>query len=321
VYGGGGVRASVPFSRLYPDIQSDLFNINGIFHKIVLSGNYFNAYSSIDHNRLPQLDRLNDDVSDFTLRDMHVLYPSLIPGLTGLRLADSPIYNLQDYAIRKLLDTRLDTLDTIEAAVFDLRQRWQTKRGFPGAEHVIDWMTLDVSASLYPDAHRDDFGHTLGFVDYDWLWNIGDRTALFSNGWFEPFDGGARVFAFGAMINRPDTSNLLVSYRQLDPLGSRAVIAQVTFPFSAKYALTASTTWDFGVHNQVYSILLTRKGTDVLMGIGISYNSILSNFSFTFEIIPNLLLSRLRPGSVSSVGAGPLMGVTNSPMSAMGLGR
>src|SRR5207248_1394294 len=42
-YGGGGLRASVPFSRLYPDVCSDLFNVSGIYHKIVLSGNYFNA--------------------------------------------------------------------------------------------------------------------------------------------------------------------------------------------------------------------------------------------------------------------------------------
>src|SRR6185295_1365969 len=38
-YGGGGVRGSVPFSRLYADTQSDLFNVNGIFHKMVFSGN------------------------------------------------------------------------------------------------------------------------------------------------------------------------------------------------------------------------------------------------------------------------------------------
>lgn len=316
IYGGAGLRASVPFSRLYPDIQSDLFNVDGIYHKVVLSGNYYNAYSNVSYNQLPQLTRLNDDVSDFTLRDMHVLYPSLLGGVTGNMLAYSPIYNPQDYAVRRLVDFLPDTLDTIEAGTVDLRQRWQTKRGFGDNQHIVDWMTLDVSATLFPDSHRDDFGHTLGFVDYDWLWNIGDRTALFSNGWFEPYDYGARVFAFGATINRPDTTNFLLSYRQLDPLGSRAVIAQVTFPFSAKYALTASTTWDFGVHNQVYSILLTRKGTDVMLGLGISYNSIINNFSFTFEVIPNLLLSRLRPGSPGAMGAGPVGGM--GPAGSMG---
>src|SRR5262249_48967763 len=42
-WGGGGVRASIPFTRLYPDVCSELFNVNGINHKIVISGNYFVA--------------------------------------------------------------------------------------------------------------------------------------------------------------------------------------------------------------------------------------------------------------------------------------
>ena len=38
VYGGGGIRWSLPFSRLFPDIQSDLFNLNGIYHKVTVTG-------------------------------------------------------------------------------------------------------------------------------------------------------------------------------------------------------------------------------------------------------------------------------------------
>jgi hypothetical protein len=313
LYGGAGVRASVPFSKLYPDVCSELFNVDGIFHKIVLSGNYYNAYSTIPFKQLPQLDRLNDDVTDFTLRNMHVLSPTTIPLPNGLLLAYSPLYNPQDYAVRRLLDTRTDTLDTVEAVQFDLRQRWQTKRGFPGSEHIVDWMTLDVSASIFPDSHRDDFGHYLGFVDYDWLWNIGDRTALFSSGWFEPFTNGARVYGFGASFNRPDTTNFTIAYRQIDPVDSRAVIGQITLPFSAKYAMTASTTWDFGAHNQTYTLLLTRKGTDVLLGLGVSYSSILRTFSFTFEVVPNLLLSSMRPGISPLFGGAGGAGAPGAP--------
>ena len=60
----------MPFSRLYADIQSDLFNVNGIFHKIVLSSNYFYAQTNVHYNQLPQLDQLNDDGSDQALDDI-----------------------------------------------------------------------------------------------------------------------------------------------------------------------------------------------------------------------------------------------------------
>ncbi len=311
LWGGGGLRANVPFSKLYPDICSDLFNVDGIYHKIQLSGNYFNAGATTGYKNLPQLDRLNDDATDFTLRNMHVLEPSVNPN--GLAVVANPLFfNPQDYAIRKLVDNYIDTLDAVQVLQFDLRQRWQTKRGFPGSEHVVDWMTLDVQATLFPDSHRDDYGHLFGFLEYDWNWNIGDRTALSSSGWFEPFQGGAKVFNLGMSFNRPDTTNFYLGYRQIDPLDSRAVIASVTYPFSAKYALTASTTWDFGVHYQVYSLLLSRIGTDVMFNVGISYNSILGNFGFTFEIIPNLLRGSIRPGSGLSTLGSSYMGSSGS---------
>ena len=75
-YGGGGVRASLPLTRLYPEAQSALLNLNGINHKIVLSGNYFIAQADTRFNRLPQLDRLNDDASDQSLRDIKPLEPA-----------------------------------------------------------------------------------------------------------------------------------------------------------------------------------------------------------------------------------------------------
>src|SRR5439155_8879717 len=79
LYYGGGVRGSIPFSRLYADVQSELFNLNGLYHKMVLSGDYYWAHSSVSHTLLPQLDRLNDDASDQALRDIRPLQTSLNP--------------------------------------------------------------------------------------------------------------------------------------------------------------------------------------------------------------------------------------------------
>src|SRR5205823_2561177 len=99
---------------------------------------------------------------------------------------------------------------------------------------------------------------------------------LFSSGWMEPISDGPRVFSIGAAFNRPDTTNISISYRQIEPVGSRAVIATLTYPFSAKYAVTASTVYDFGANVNSYNVMLTRKGTDVLVGLGFSFNSILN---------------------------------------------
>ena len=59
---------------------------------------------------------------------------------------------------------------------FDVRQRWQTKRGYPGFQHIVDWMTLDVSATYFPNSVRDNFSQPFAFLEYDYVWNVGDRT-------------------------------------------------------------------------------------------------------------------------------------------------
>jgi lipopolysaccharide export system protein LptA len=301
-YGGGGVRASIPFSRLYPEVQSDLFNVNGIFHKIVLSGNYYVAHSDTPFTQLPQLDQLNDNTSDQALRDIRPWQPLINP-TNALFLTTSPVFNPQVYALRRLIFSNVDTLDSIQVFQMDLRQRWQTKRGFPGNEHVIDWMTLDVRASIYPDAQRDNFGAShWGDIEYDWVWNIGDRTALVSNGWFEPIDHGPRVFNIGAYIGRPDRTTFYLGYRQIDPLQSRAVITSLTYAFSAKYAITFSSNFDFGNDIQTNSLMISRIGTDVTVSLGLSYNSIVRTFGVQFEVVPNLLPINSRNPAASAFG-------------------
>jgi len=306
VYGGGGVRASIPFSRLYPSVQSDLFNLDGIYHKIVLGCNFFDVRSSVPHTELPQLDQLNDNASDQALRDIKPLEPFFNPA-HGVYLRDSALYDPQLFALRQLVDNRIDTLDTIEVLQMDLFQRWQTKRGYPGQEHVVDWMTLDLSATYFPHSTRDDFGENFAFLQYDWTWNIGDRTALVSNAWVDPINQGTRMFAFGAYLNRPDRTNYFLGYREIDPLDSRAIIAAITYVFSPKYSMTGSILYDFGANTQINSFVLTRQGTDLQVSVGIAYNSILSTVGFTFEIVPNIVPLAQRIPGLTGIGPGSIV--------------
>jgi hypothetical protein len=233
----------------------------------------------------------------------------------------------------------VDTLDTIDVLQLDLRQRWQTKRGYPGQEHIIDWMTLDLSASIFPqsgrsstwpyqtyqllppgqqppppaplpNAQRDNFDEPFAFLEYNWLWNIGDRTALASTGWVDPIDNGPRVFTFGTYLNRPDRTNIYLGYRQIDPLHSKAVVASLSYVFSPKYAMTASSVYDFGTAQAVSnSLIFTRMGSDLQVSIGFTYNTLQNNFGFTFEVIPNLIpANRHTTGLGTSPGALGMLG-------------
>jgi hypothetical protein len=301
-YVGGGVRASIPFSRIYPDVHSEMLNLNGINHKIVLSANYYIVHSDVRFNELPQLDQLNDNATDQALRDIHPVQPILNPA-HGLFLATSPMFDPQVYAIQRLVDNRIDTLDTIEALQLDLRQRWQTKRGYPGMQHIVDWMTLDLSATYFPKPNRDDFGEPFSFLQYDWTWNIGDRTALVSTGWVNPETNGARVFTFGAFLNRPDRTNIYIGYRDIFPVNSQALVAAVTYVFSPKYAVTATTLYDFGSKVEASSLMLTRMGKDLQANLGFSYNRTLNTFGFQFELLPNAVAATQRVAGMPAFGS------------------
>ncbi|MFO0880347.1 MAG: hypothetical protein U0840_23630 [Gemmataceae bacterium] len=298
-WGGGGVRASLPLSRLYPDVDSELFNLKGMNHKMVFGANYFASWSNQPYTKVAQLDRLNDDATAEMLRDFKPYEPVYNPA-AGFALATSPYFDPQTYAIRRLVDNRIDTLEGIQVLQVDLRQRLQTKRGFPGAEHIIDWMTLDTSFSYFPQPSQN-FGEAFSFLEYQYNWNIGDRTTIESYGWYDPQDFGARVFTIGGFFNRPDRTMFYVGYRQIDPLDSRLFMASLTYTLSPKYALTMATSYDFGTNEaQTNTVVLTRTGSDLQVSLGFMYNSLQNNFGAIVEIVPSLVPINRRGGGMAN---------------------
>jgi len=296
IYGGGGVRGSMPFSRLYESASSDLFNVHGLYHKITLSSNYYYAQTNVHYWQLPLLDRLDDDNTDYTYRYSRPAQPSMVPGPAGIALATSPIFNQQLYAIRRLVDDRVDTLDSMQVLQMDLRQRLQTKRGYPGLEHTVDWLTFDISGSYFPQANRDNFGKSFAFLEYYGQWNVGDRTSVLSSGWIDPFDFGARYWNLGVSLDRPDRTNIYFGYRQTDPLNSKAVTASIGYQLSRRYYTSIGASYDFGIQQALTnSLSFTRTGSDVTITVGFTYNALVNNFGFNFLIVPNIVQA-IAPG-------------------------
>jgi hypothetical protein len=222
-------------------------------------------------------------------------YQSLfVAGANGLLLqgAGNPNnqFNPQQYLIRRAATNRVDTLDNIDVLQLDMRHRFQTKRGYPGLEHTVDLLTVAASVSYFPEAARDNFGHPFAFLEYDALWNVGDRTAVMASGWFEPYDNGSRYYTVGALLNRPDRTNFYFGYRQTDPLNSRAVTANVAYQLSRRYFIGVGTSYDFGINAALSNTFtLTRTGTDLTVSLGVNYNSLVNNFGVQFMITPNVL--------------------------------
>ncbi len=83
--------------------------------------------------------------------------------------------------------------DDLQQVSFGLHQRWQTKRGLPGRERIVDLLQFDVDTYLFPKEDRDNFGETIGPTTYDMLYHVGDRVTLLSDGYFDFFDTGLTI--------------------------------------------------------------------------------------------------------------------------------
>jgi hypothetical protein len=300
-WGGPGVRLSLPFSALYSDVTSDLFNVNGLNHKVQLGLNYSYLGTTAQYTNFGQFDRLNDDATNQSMQQIRPLLPTYNPQY-GATLATSMLYDPQTYAIRKGIDTRFDTLNDVQSFQMDIRQRLQTKRGLPGNQHVVDWMVLDVAATAFPESSQN-FGSNWAFMEYNYIWNIGDRTTLVSNGWLDPIENGARTFQIGGYYNRSDRTSLYLGFRDIFPVESRPLTAGFTYIFSPKYAISAFSSYDFGTNMSLAnSVVFSRTGTDVQVNLGFTYNAMQNNFGFVFEILPRVVANAVRGGLGVSPG-------------------
>lgn len=295
LYGGAGLRASTQLSRLYPEIYSEMFNLQGIYHKNTFSANYFVAGSTASFGSQPQFDRLNDDATENAVRNItpwQTVFEQT-RGRNGYLLTTAPIFNPREHLVRRLNDSKADNFNDIHALQLDWRQRFQTKRGYPGLEHVIDWLTIDMSATVFPNDERDNYGKRVGFLEYAAIWNVGDRFVITSNGWLEPTSGGPEFYQVGAYFSRDDRTQFSLNYRHTDPIHSRTVNAGVTYVFSQKYAMTAFTSYDFGSQASLSNTLLfTRVGTDMQVTLGLTYNYLINTFGINIAFVPNLIANQ-----------------------------
>jgi hypothetical protein len=84
------------------------------------------------------------------------------------------------------------------------------------------------------------------------------------------------------------------------------VTGAVTYIFSPKYAMTASTTYDFGTNQSLSnSLVVTRVGSDLQVSLGVTYNALTQSIGAVFQIVPNLVPANHAVGT--GVGPGSLL--------------
>ena len=286
--GQAGVRASLPIWAANPAIQDPLFNLNGMAHKVVFDAEFMWADADESLGAFPLYEPLDDDNIERFHRRLAAQAGNMIP----------PIYDPRFFALRSGLQNWVTSPNTVIAddltlLKLGLRQRWQTKRGLPGRERIVDWIVLDVEGSFFPKPDRDNFGEEFGLFNYDFRWHLGDRLTLLSDGFVDVFAGGLRTFTVGGMITRPERGQLYLGFRTIEgPISTNILSGSLSYRMSEKWVLTSSASMSFDNDGNVgQSLALTRIGESALIRAGVTFDESRDNVGVILAIEPRFLAS------------------------------
>lgn len=305
LYGQAGVRTSLPFWTADPSVRNDLWNLNGLAHKVSLDADFFWADATRNWQLLPLYDPLDDNSTEhFQRRFIYNLPGGALPAKFDARYF-AVRSGLQDWVTSPSTELAGDLM----LAKLGVHQRWQTKRGAPGQERIVDWITLDVEGSLFPKAERDNFGQTLGLLNYDFRWHIGERLTLLSDGFMDLFDDGLKTFSMGGLLSRPEHGSVYVGIRSIEgPISSDVLTATVNYRMSEKWILNATAAVDLRATGNIGETLnFVRVGESFLVSVGMNIDNSRGSVGAMFNIEPRFLAGKLgRVGGVSLPPAGVL---------------
>jgi hypothetical protein len=316
VWGGAGIRTEFTAYKMYPWVESDLWNVHGLNNKISLFTDSRVAWSNQRLNSIAVQDDLDDNTYEYVRR--YLALTSFTGGLLPFP------YDPRHLILRQTLSPITGTTDvqgSIDTVQLGIHQRLQTKRGPVGRPRIVDYMTLDAATTYFPYAQRDNFGTPWGQTMYNWQWYIGDRTSIVSAGWFEFFKligstplsnnmttgynpNGLNIITSGVSINRPPRGNLYFGYSIIDtgPIKTSAANVSISYWLSPKWYGTYSTSYDFGDAILLASMFsFTRIGADYLTTIGLSVDPQRMNaYTFAVQIVPRI--GGMRSGSSAGNG-------------------
>jgi hypothetical protein len=202
-------------------------------------------------------------------------------------------FDPRTYALRhgfqSLIASPADVIaDDLQQLRLGLHQRWQTKRGLPGRERIVDLFQFDLDTILFPDADRDNFGENIGPTTYDVRYHVGDRVTLLSDGYFDFFSDGLQSINAGVLSSRPGVGDVYLGVLSLQgPINSTVVRGSADYRLNEKWIASGSTTYDFGNTGNIgQSLAVTRIGESMLVKLGINVDEGRDNVGIAFAIEP-----------------------------------
>lgn len=301
-YGRAGIRASILFSRVFPYVRSDIFNLNGLNHKMTFDVDYGYAQSSRSLSEIPQWNEFDDNAQErFRQRLLFNTFGGALPGQF-----DPRFFAVRSGAGGNVTDPYHELVDDMHAVRLGWRHRLQTKVGPPERQRIKDWMTLDLGVTVFPDANRDNFGESLGLFTTRYAWHVGDRTSIIASSLWDFYPDAPHLWSVGVLSQRSVRGSMYVGFRQIEAgstFNSQILTASYSYQMSPKWISTASTAFDVAEgQNRGQALTITRVGEWFLFHTGFNFDASKNNVGAVFAVEP-----RLGNKGITTPQLGPLM--------------
>ena len=308
-YGQVGVRSSLPMWTADNSIESRLWNLHGLAHKVIFEAEFSYADSTKNIDQFPLYDQLDDDTINQYRRNIPFFdygQPfntgvSPAPFRTAVPFGIDGRYDPRTYAIRRGIGSWVtgpsEVVNDLTAFRVGARQRWQTKRGPYGNRRIVDWIVFDIDGEFFPTTSQN-FGQVLGLWQYDFRWHIGDRTTILSTADVDFFSFGQQLYTVGALLNRSARGSLYMGYQSFGgPITASVLTGSYTYRMSPKWASSFGSSVDLTGANIGQRFQLVRIGESFLMSFGFNVDYSRNNVGVTFAIEPRFLSGTQFAGS------------------------
>jgi hypothetical protein len=288
--GQAGLRSSLPMVKVFPNVQSNTLNLNGLAHKVTFESEFIYADTTQDLDQFPLYNPIDDNSQEHFRR-------RLVFNTFGGLLPDQ--FEATNYAARQSLQRYMsaassEVVTNQMQSRTGIHQRWQTKRGVPGRERIADVVEFDVDAILFAKPDRDNFGENVGAINYDFRYHIGDRVTLLSDGYYDLFESGLKATTLGGVLSRPGRGDIYLGATNITgPFDSMLITTSFNYRMNEKWVAVGGTTVDLGPTGNIgQSIGLTRIGESFLIRVGANVDSGRDNVTYNFNLEPRFFSTR-----------------------------
>ena len=204
---------------------------------------------------------------------------------------DPRYYAYRSGLARNVSAGNMEIADDLQLFRLGMTHRFQTKRGSVGKRHILDWITFSTHLNVYPQTQHN-FGKGMGLLDYNFLWHVGDRFSLFSEGLYDFFDAGQNLTRVGGVWNRPDRGSFSVMVDQFSGVVERTYLTMsIGYTMNEKYSMSYMTSYDIrnNWRNVGHNFMFVRTGESFRLLAGAVYSEALSEWSFSLGLEPVFL--------------------------------